>query len=312
MSEPGNSEGESARHPRVDRVFLSADERVRPILRALLFVIVGFILILGAQKGFTFLLVLKGVRGIVPDSLLVIYYLVVDVLLLLASWLFARALDRRSFGIVGLWFYAGWGRELLYGMGIGAGLMTLIVAVLFELHVVRFWGLTGSLRQVLPSLTATASFFLLAAAFEEIAFRGYAFQRLVDAVGPFAGVLLFSGLFGALHIGNPHATALSTANTVLAGILFSVAYLKTRGLWLPIGLHWAWNFFQGAIFSLGVSGLGFRGLLQASFGDPDWLSGGIYGPEGSVVATVVSLGAIICLARTRRVSPSPAMEEVLK
>jgi len=83
---------------------------------------------------------------------------------------------------------------------------------------------------------------LLAAVFEEVAFRGYAFQRMVDAAGPIVAAAVFSGLFGALHLSNPSATPLSTANTALAGVLFSLAYLKTRGLWLPIGLHWAWNF----------------------------------------------------------------------
>ena len=310
--EPQDPGGQPAPPPMPQRVLVSEDDRLRPIFRALLFAFAGVVLILATQRAFILLLIYAGVRGVVPDSLLVVYYLAVDVFLLLESWFFARAFDRRSFRILGLWFYAGWGRELAYGLGIGAGLMTLMVATLVGLRAINFNGLAGSFGQLLPQLAGTGFFFLLAAAFEEIAFRGYGFQRLVDAVGPLAAVLLASALFGALHIRNPHATVLSTANTVLAGVLLSVAYLKTRGLWFPIGLHWAWNFFQGAIFSLGVSGLDFPKMLQAAQRGPDWLSGGVYGPENSIVATVVSLGGIFWLARTRRVSTSPAMEEVLK
>src|SRR2546430_16785770 len=109
------------------------------------------------------------------------------------------------------------------------------------------------------------------------------------------------------------ATPLSTANTTLAGVLFSLAYLKTRGLWLPIGLHWAWNFTMGPILSLPVSGMRFGPtLLRSQLTGAKWLTGGAYGPEGGAVTTVVCVAAIFWLARTQRFAPSPAMEEALK
>jgi hypothetical protein len=96
-------------------------------------------------------------------------------------------------------------------------------------------------------------------------------------------------------------------------VLFSVAYLRTRALWLPLGLHWAWNFFQGEVFSLPVSGIRFaKPMLQVAAVGPAWFTGGDYGPEGGLAVTVVALAGIFWLARTRRLASSPAMREVLE
>jgi uncharacterized protein len=163
------------------------------------------------------------------------------------------------------------------------------------------------------SLALVLVMFLVAAAMEEILFRGYGFQRLVEAVGAVGAVALMSAFFGFVHIENPSATILSTVNTVLAGVLFSVAYLRTRALWLPIAMHWAWNFFQGEVFSLPVSGLRMpQPLFDVRIPGPSWLTGGAYGPEGGLVVTAVALAGILWLARTRHLAPSPAMREVLQ
>jgi len=119
-------------------------------------------------------------------------------------------------------------------------------------------------------------------------------------------------LFGFAHLGNPSATPLSTANTVLAGVLLAAAYLKTRALWLPIGLHWAWNFLMGPVLGLPVSGYRLGGLPGARVSGPEWLTGGTYGPEGSVVLTVVCAVATVWLWRSRSVAPSTAMQQALQ
>jgi membrane protease YdiL (CAAX protease family) len=244
---------------------------------------------------------------------LAVVYVLLDAAVLAQSWLFLRRFDRRSFRTLGLWFYEGWQRELARGAGIGAGLIGLAVAILIALRAVRYGGLTRAPDDLLPGLGAAAGILFLAATFEELAFRGYGFQRLVDAFGPLGAVVVFAGLFGVVHLLNPSATLLSTASTALSGVLLAVAYLKTRALWLPIGLHWGWNFFMGPILSLPVSGIAFGPtLLRADVSGAPWLTGGDYGPEGGVVVVVVVVGAIFLLARTRRVATSPAMEEALK
>jgi membrane protease YdiL (CAAX protease family) len=92
-----------------------------------------------------------------------------------------------------------------------------------------------------------------------------------------------------------------------------MAYLKTRGLWLPIWLHWSWNFFQGPIFSSNVSGLGTEPrIFEVQTAAPNWLSGGTYGLEASAALTLTCTVAIVWLWKTRSVQTTPAMLEVSK
>jgi membrane protease YdiL (CAAX protease family) len=279
-----------------------------PISRAVLFLFVWFLL---------WICLPGAVSHFLPDlsgrTQFAIVYVLLDVAVLVESWLFLRAFDRRGFRTLGLWFYPGWLKELARGAGIGAALIGLVAGILLALRAVRYPGLAGAPDDLLPGLAAAAGVLLLAATCEELVFRGYGFQRLVDAFGPLGAVVVFSSLFGVVHLLNPNATILSTASTALSGVLLAVAYLKTRALWLPIGLHWAWNFFMGPVLSLPVSGIAFEPtLLRVQLSGPAWLTGGAYGPEGGVVALVVIIPAIIWLARTRRVATSPAMEEVLE
>ncbi len=128
---------------------------------------------------------------------------------------------------------------------------------------------------------------------EELMFRGYPFQRLEEAVGPLGAIAVFSVLFGAVHLTNPGASALGLLNTVLIGIVLAVAYLRTRALWLPLGLHFGWNATLGLLFGLPVSGLRiFNVVVRASASGPRWLTGGSYGIEASapgVLAIILGL-----------------------
>lgn len=292
----------------MQRVFLSTDGSVRPIFRSLLFVLLGVALSLSLRD-----IVLRLGRNLSEGILLGVLSSLLDLVWLLATWFFLRLFDRRSFRALGLWFYRGWGRELALGVGFGGGLILVVVGLLVATRGISYEGFRGGGVHTLLGILGNGGVLALAAAYEEIAFRGYAFQRLVDAIGPLSAVAICSALFGALHLMNPAATPFSTANTALAGVLLAVAYLKTRALWLPIGLHWAWNFTMGPVLSLPVSGVWFRPtLLAAKFTGSEWLTGALYGPEGGAVVTVACVLAIIWLARRSHLTPSPAMEEVLK
>lgn len=283
------------------------DGLIRAIWRALLYLLMGLVLMILLQR-----LVQGGAKGMPQGWRLAVLYVLMNASFLVLAWFFLRVLDRRGFRALGLWFYPGWGRELLAGLGVGAGLVTTVVLGLALTQAVSYLGMNPASGLWLSTLRS-AGFLLIAAAFEEIVFRGYAFQRLVDSFGKLGAILILSALFGAGHLDNPSANALSTANTVLAGVLLSVAYLKTRALWMPILLHWTWNLMLGPIYSLPVSGTRIGpGLLVAEIGSPGWLSGGAYGPEGSVILTAVCTAAIIWLARTEAVVPSLAMQETLK
>ena len=148
---------------------------------------------------------------------------------------------------------------------------------------------------------------LLAAALaEEVSFRGYPFQRMVDAIGAVPAVIVVSGLFGAVHWSNPSSSTWSIINTAVVGVLLSVAYLRTRALWVPWGLHFGWNFALGVLFGLPVSGLDeFAVIVHGKARGPVWLTGGPYGIEASITGTAVMLIGLVLLVVLTRGRPRP-------
>src|SRR6516165_4879743 len=128
---------------------------------------------------------------------------------------------------------------------------------------------------------------------EELGFRGYPFQRLLESVGPVWAIIVFSALFSAVHLANPENGGFwswSFANTLLVGVLFAIAFLRTRSLWLPIGIHFGWNLFQGTVFGLPVSGIqDFSVIVRSALHGSHALTGGAYGPEDSATCAIVLL-----------------------
>lgn len=228
---------------------------------------------------------------------------------LFASFLFlARVVEHRPKPLshIGLPIRRGILRELAIGLLLGAGMVQLGV-VLIRFHGAVHFTMTGG--ALASPLAAAFTRLALAAMTEELAFRGYPFQKLVDSVGAPLAVALLSILFGLLHWYNPHATVTSTANTVLVGILFAVAYLRTRALWLPWGIHFAWNFTLGVVFGLPVSGLDLSTWAQGSAIGPVWLTGGSYGIEGGISGTIaIFIGFVVVLL----VPAAPRAELVLE
>lgn len=297
---------EHSRPTGIRMVFLAPDGRLRAFLRALLYFALAIVIAFLAGRA------VRGLAGGLSAPVRgAIGYAVINVVLLLEAWFFFVVFDRRGFRALGLWFYPGWGKELLLGVGFGAGLISAVVGSLVLSGLVHYRGLAAGPGAAQFAIWGGMLF--LAAAFEEILTRGYAFQRLVESITPLGAVLVFSAIFGAGHLGNPNVNPLAVANTVLAGILLSVAYLKTRALWLPIGLHWSWNFLMGPVLSLPVSGLkSSEPFFRVAIVPPDWLSGGAYGPEGSVLLTVFCVVAILAAWRSEKLAPAAAMQGVLK
>lgn len=190
-------------------------------------------------------------------------------------------------------------REFGLGVALGWGMMVacvLPIAVIGGLRL-TFW--TGPHQFGLMALDLIV--LALAALLEEVAFRGYPFQRLVESMGPTLATLLMAILFALRHLENPDATPASTLFTVFAGWLFAVAYLRTRALWLPFGLHFAWNAAMGVLFGLPISGIrAFSPVIEANARGPFWIAGGGYGPEGSLVAVAVILVSIFVLFKITR------------
>lgn len=222
--------------------------------------------------------------------------------LLAAYKLLTAVLDGRPLSTVGLAFRGRWLRELGSGLIIGTVMILLVAALERALGVAHFT--LGGAPPHRLLLWAGGVFVggFVAATNEELVFRGYPFQRLTEAVGPIVAVALFSGMFGAAHLGNPHHTWVSTLNTALAGVPLAIAYLRTRLLWLPIGIHFSWNVVQGFCLGLPVSGLQVPyTLLRADVGGSQILTGGNYGPEGGLLATVVIVLGACYLALSKRI-----------
>jgi uncharacterized protein len=149
-------------------------------------------------------------------------------------------------------------------------------------------GRGGAANIVLPLISAS----MMPAIMEELLFRGILFRWLEDFSGSWATLIVTSALFGLAHSQNPGATLFSTfAIAVEGGLLLGGSYMLTRSLWMPIGLHAAWNFTQGPVLGVPVSGNPVHGLIRAKLEGPTILSGGAFGLEASIIAIAVCTAA---------------------
>jgi membrane protease YdiL (CAAX protease family) len=180
------------------------------------------------------------------------------------------------------------------GLGLLAGFLifSLAVGAAAAFGVYKIVGY-GSTAELVKDLIGDA---LLPGFMEEILFRGILFRWIEEFAGSWIALALTSALFGLAHILNPNATWFSSfAVAVEAGVLLGGAYMLTRSLWLPIGLHAAWNFAQGFLFDIPVSGTNENGLVEARLSGPAILSGGGFGLEASIFALVIATAAGILL-----------------
>jgi len=173
--------------------------------------------------------------------------------------------------------------------GIAAGIVSVAAALLpgLLLHLAKFTDAPENAHVNLGTAVFVTLLIFCGAAGEELLFHGFAFQSLMTGLGPFAAIFPVGMIFGLLHMGNPDATWLSTANTVGFGIVFGYAVYKTSSLWLSIGLHFGWNIAL-PYFGVKISGITMRvtGYEMTWTAGPLW-SGGAYGPEGSLLTSLV-------------------------
>jgi membrane protease YdiL (CAAX protease family) len=223
--------------------------------------------------------------------------------------LFRAGLDRASLAGLGLRLTRSGLVHLVLGFGLGALLMGAIF--LLELALSGYALKAGpgraiAVAEIAATLVALITFLCVAVS-EEVLARGYVLQTLERQWGVAVALALSSTLFGLLHLGNPSSSLFSAAALVVAGLLLGAGYLVTRDLWLAIGLHWSWNFFQGPVLGFPVSGLSGLSLLDVEPIGPEWLTGGAFGPEASLLALAVeALAAGALLHRARRLASCSA------
>lgn len=206
------------------------------------------------------------------------------------SWLFFRYVERTP---TGLFARECWAKELLAGLAAGTIIFAAVVGIAAALGLYRVTGRSG-LETIWAPLAGGA---LIPGFTEELFFRGILFRYIEKAAGSWIALALTSAFFGAAHLFNPGASWFSSlAIAVEAGILLGAVYMLTRHLWAAMGLHAAWNFTQGWIFGLPVSGgHGGVGLLDGRLTGPELMTGGAFGLEASLPAVVVATAAGVAI-----------------
>ena len=183
-------------------------------------------------------------------------------------------------------------RDLGLGLGAGFLLFSAVVGVAALIDVYNIVGAGGTATLLMTLVTVA----IIPGFIEEVLVRGILFRFLEAFGGSWFALVLTSALFGLGHIFNPGASAFSSLAIALeAGVLLGGAYMLTRSLWAPIGLHAAWNFTQGFIYDVPVSGHDQQGLVEARLSGPELLSGGAFGLEASVIALVLATAAGVWL-----------------
>jgi membrane protease YdiL (CAAX protease family) len=203
-----------------------------------------------------------------------------------------RIYEGCSLADIGFHWNAASARNLAWGLagGIAAASAVLTTPLLARADVLQPVARAGTHWPIFLFVTVVL---IVGAAGEEVLFRGYGFQVLLRSMRPQVAIGLVGIMFGALHLSNPHASWLGLLNTVGFGILFGYAFWRSRDLWFPFGLHFGWNFTL-PLFGADVSGikLGVAGYEPHWSAGPLW-SGGEYGPEASVLTSVVLLALFI-------------------
>jgi uncharacterized protein len=251
------------------------------LIRIILATVVVFVAVLLAQS------LVHLFRDMVPGPLYYLLFVVVSVLVAFLSYVaYVRVVERRTVSELSR---EGAIKELGVGVAIGAGLVIVVVAALWVLGDYVVEG-ANAWMVLLIAFANDAS----GAVVEEILFRAIVFRISEEALGTWWALLISALIFGLLHAGEPGAVPVAFA----ASVLLCCAYMLTRKLWMPIGIHFAWDFMQDGVFGVAA---GAKGLLRAELTGPSLLSGGGNGIEGSILALVVVLiSALYLLGRATR------------
>lgn len=300
-------------------IFINSVGRLRSGWRVLLFIVVYiallFLLSTLVRVGYAVGLQVAPRRNLGGFTEDLIFRLILLVSALSAGYLCNRWLEGLPWRALGLTLHARWWRDFIVGSLIGLVSLALATAIAAAAGGLRFTSSPRTmLLQVARTLLMSAVLFIFAALAEEALFRGYPLQTLTRAKLAWLAVLLTSIPFAAVHLQNPNVVkGFTFINTALAGVWLAIAYLRTRSLWLPLGVHWAWNWALGSLFGLPVSGITTiapNPLLHGTDLGPAWLTGGSYGIEGGLACTIALIVSTIFIWRMRFVSATPQMNEL--
>ena len=234
-----------------------------------------------------------------PDGINLSYFIIQALIVTLSVFLSRRYLDCRTFISLGL----RWNRQALLDLLFGFGLAGFLMGLIYNLEWIAGWlKFEGFAWQQLPwysvlfqSLLGLLSVGITVSWFEELSDRGYLLQNLKDGLNLPWALFLSSGIFAARHLANPSASWMSTLGIFLAGIFLAYGWVGTRQLWIPLGLHAGWNFFEGIVFGFPISGIDGFHLINQTVSGPEWITGGDFGPEAGFVMILASVIGMILI-----------------
>lgn len=300
--------------------FYNRAGRLRSLWRLAVFVVAYFVAVnaifLAAEFGLALLLPAAAYRWLLYESgwAYVIQSFALFTPAALVGWACAHQFEDLPWRSLGWALHKGWLRDALLGLllgGAGIGVAALVGAAAGGYSFSRPEAFDASAAAW--TLAASGFIFLLGAAAEEMLFRGYPFQTLLRSWPLWLPLVVTSVPFALVHLANPNVVpGFTFANTVLAGVWLGVAYWRTRSLWLPFGLHFGWNWVQGAVLGSPVSGLTSLArapLLRFSDAGPAWLGGGAYGIEGGAACTLALLLSTLFIWRTGLLSATPELRQ---
>ena len=271
--------------PWPERMFISPDE---PRLRAGWRLLGQFILLVLsiAILGLLSNALLSLLIDIAVGELLLLTTLISCLGITFSVFIARRYLDRRTFTSLGLRL----NRQAIYDLIIGFALSGLMIGLIYLLEWAAGWiqieGLAWQVEgwgSLITSILIMMVVFGLVGWQEELISRGYWLQNLNDGLNLSLGVLLSSALYALAHAANPNLSWQALLGLFLTGLFLAFGYLRTHQLWLPIGIHLGWNFFEGTVFGFPVSGQYFYQIIRQTVSGPDIITGGAFGPEGGLV-----------------------------
>jgi hypothetical protein len=278
---------------KIKRIFISDDElRFRAGWRLLIhWVLLNILLVCFTLPFITSLDELFSTEGLLLSQVAELFGVGISV------FLARRLLDKRSFRSLGLKINQQALIDILVGIGIPffmVGTIYLICLSMGWLTFVGFaWQFNTPVTVVSQALLSVLTFILVGWN-EELLSRGYHLQNLISGLNLPWAVMISSAVFGWLHFANPNATWEGAVGVFLAGVFLAYGYLRTRQLWLPIGLHIGWNFFEGLVFGFPVSGTVPYRLIHTTVNGPVLWTGGVFGPEaGLVVIPGLLIGGLL-------------------
>ncbi len=264
------------------QLFVNKEQQIRSGWKISIVLALFFVVMFVISMTYVIIQAFFGVSSVLQFILQVIS----EFVLIGTTYFVLKVIDKKELKDIGLTSLNCDYRELIYGLILGAVSITAIFIMLLG---------SGNISLATPLFKPVLSiniftgfiFFIVVGLAEEIFSRGYCMMVLMQTGNRWIAMIVSSIIFSLLHGSNPNVTLLGLVNIFLVGLLFAYMFVKTGNIWMPIGYHITWNYFQGNIFGFPVSGTTRQGVYSIEVVKENILTGGLFGPEGGILTTII-------------------------